>query len=75
MAESEKNTPQFGGFCAFAVSKGFTAKADPTAWYVVNNRLYLFADKNVRTDWVNRVEQGVIAKSERNWATHQASNN
>ncbi len=30
-AQPEKYAPQFGGFCAFAASKGFTASVDPVA--------------------------------------------
>lgn len=63
--------PQFGGFCAFAVSKGFTADADPEAWHVENGRLYLFADKNVRDSWVAAIPEGSLERSEENWATRR----
>ena len=60
--------PQFGGFCTFAVSKGFTADVDPEAWHVENGRLYLFADKNVRDSWVAAISEGSVERSEQNWA-------
>ena len=63
--------PQFGGFCAFAVSKGFTADANPEAWHVENGRLYLFADKNVRDSWVAAIPEGSVERSEKNWATRR----
>jgi YHS domain-containing protein len=31
-AEPEKYAPQYGGYCAWAVSQGYTAKIDPAAW-------------------------------------------
>ena len=40
----ESFTPQYGGFCAFAVSRGYTADIDPAAWSVVDGKLYLNYD-------------------------------
>ena len=60
--------PQFGGFCAFAVSKGFTAKPTPDAWHIENDRLYVFADQNVRDDWVAMLAEGSLDSSTMNWA-------
>ena len=37
----QKYAPQFGGFCAWAVGNGYTAKIDPTAWKIVDKKLYL----------------------------------
>ncbi len=31
-AAPEKYAPQFGGYCAWAVSQGYTAKGDPKVW-------------------------------------------
>jgi len=53
----ETYAPQFGGFCAFAVSKGFTAKASVDAWEVLDGKLYLFADNNVKQQWIDDVEK------------------
>ena len=66
----EKYAPQFGGFCGFAASKGFTAKTDPTAWRIEQGRLYLFNDHAFRDRWVSELGQGVINRGERAWATH-----
>jgi YHS domain-containing protein len=59
--------PQFGGFCSFAVSKGFTADISPDAWYVHHGQLYLFADTNVRDDWVALLGDGSLQASEAAW--------
>lgn len=62
----EKYAPQFGGYCAFAVSKGFTANTDPDAFKIINGKLYLFADKNVLEKWVEGGDES-FKKCEENW--------
>ena len=37
----ENFAPQYGGYCAYAVSQGITADIDPEAWKIVDGRLYL----------------------------------
>ena len=39
-ASPEAYAPQFGGYCSYAVSEGYTADADPEAWKVVDGKLY-----------------------------------
>ena len=67
-ADPERFAPQYGSFCAFAVSKGFTADSDPEAWYVGNDRLYVFADPGVRDQWVNALGEGSLDSANANWA-------
>ncbi|MCJ8318160.1 MAG: hypothetical protein MJK12_00900 [Colwellia sp.] len=67
----DKYIPEFGGFCAFAVSKGFTADTNPEAWVIVNDKLYLFADKNVEKDWLESIDTESIAMSHTNWQAAQ----
>jgi len=64
----ETYAPQFGGFCAFAVSKGFTASSSPDAWHIKDDRLYLFADENVRDEWVETIAAGSLEAAKKNWA-------
>ena len=40
-----KFIPQFGGYCTYTVSKGFTHPPDPKAWYLSNGKLYFFKDE------------------------------
>ena len=47
----DRYEPQFGGWCSFAVSKGFTATSDPNAWSIHGGKLYLFADGKVKKNW------------------------
>ena len=58
--------PQYGGYCAWAVSQGYTAKGDPGAWRIVDNRLYLNYDASVQKTWEKNIP-GHIAKGDRNW--------
>ncbi len=62
----EKYAPQYGGYCALAVSKGFTANADPNSIKIIDGKLYLFADEGVKEDWMNNYEENII-KGKENW--------
>ena len=64
----ESYAPQFGGFCSFAAGKGVTAGISPDAWHIDNGKLYLFADKNVREEWVEKIDEGSLAASVENWS-------
>ena len=43
----EKFAPIGGGYCAFAVSKGFTAPSDGKYWKLVDGDLLLFSNEDV----------------------------
>lgn len=58
--------PQYGGFCAWAVSQGYTAAVDPEAWSIVDDKLYLNYDKNIQTRWEKDIP-GHIAQADANW--------
>jgi YHS domain-containing protein len=62
----EKYAPQYGGYCAWAVSQGYTAAVDPTAWKVVDNKLYLNYSPGVQATWVEDIP-GNIKKANANW--------
>lgn len=64
--EPEKYAPQFGGYCAYAVSKGATAKGDPEVFTVLNGKVYFNFSKSVQVLWRQDVP-GNIAKAEANW--------
>ncbi|MBM3530261.1 MAG: YHS domain-containing protein [Alphaproteobacteria bacterium] len=65
-ANPENYAPQYGGYCAWAVSQGYTAKGDPRHWKIVGGRLYLNYNAKVQTDWEKDVP-GHVAKADRNW--------
>ena len=60
--------PQYGGYCAYAVSQGVTADIDPTAWKIVDGKLYLNLSHSVARIWIKDIP-GYIAKADKNWPT------
>jgi YHS domain-containing protein len=66
--DPDKYTPQFGGFCAYAVSKGKTANIDPDAFQIVGNRLLLQYSKSIR-DTFSKDTAGNLKKADANWPT------
>jgi YHS domain-containing protein len=65
-AAPEKYAPQYGGYCAYAVAKGYTAKTDPQAWRVVDDKLYLNYSKSVQGTWEKDIP-GYIKSADKNW--------
>jgi len=62
----EKYAPQYGGYCAYAVSQGKTADIDPAAWTIVNNKLYLNLNKDVQGLW-EKDRDVHIRNADKNW--------
>jgi YHS domain-containing protein len=62
----EAYAPAYGGYCAWAVSQGYTAKGDPNYWKIVDGRLYLNYDGRVQKDWEKDIPAH-IAKANANW--------
>ncbi len=65
-ANPEKYAPQYGGYCAYAVAKGSTAKTEPEAWSIVADKLYLNYSKGVQRTWEKDIP-GYIKAADRNW--------
>lgn len=65
-ANPEKYAPQYGGYCAWAVSQGYTASTDPEAWKIVDGKLYLNYSKSVQQTWEQDIP-GNIASGDANW--------
>ena len=65
-ANPEKYAPQYGGYCAWAVSQGYTASTDPEAWKIVDGKLYLNYSKSVQQTWEQDIP-GNIAAGDGNW--------
>lgn len=62
----EQYAPQYGGFCAFAVSQGKTATTDPEAWKIVDGKLYLNYSRERQIMWEKDIP-GNIQKADANW--------
>lgn len=65
-ANPQRYAPQFGGYCAYAVGSGYTAKSDPQAWHIEDGKLYLNFDTSVREQWLPKRRE-LMAAGERNW--------
>ena len=66
VADPEKYAPQYGGWCAYAVSQGGTAPIDPQAWKIVGDKLYLNVNLRIQKVWEKDIP-GYIAKADENW--------
>jgi YHS domain-containing protein len=66
VADPPRYAPQFGGYCAWAVSNNYTAGIDPEAWKIVEGKLYLNYSKSVQRMWERDLENR-IRLAEQNW--------
>jgi hypothetical protein len=62
----ERFAPQFGGYCAYAASRGYLAPTIPEAWTIHDGQLFLNASLRARRLWLRDVP-GNIAKGRANW--------
>lgn len=65
-SDPEKYAPQYGGYCAWAVSQGYTAGIDPEAWKIVDGKLYLNYSLEVQSDWEKDIP-GFIRLADKNF--------
>ena len=65
-ADPEKYAPQYGGYCAYAVSQRKTADIDPEAWTVFKGKLYLNLNKDVQRLW-DKKRKDYTRKADENW--------
>lgn len=65
-ADPTRYAPAFGGYCAWAVSRGYIADTVPEAWTIHDGRLYLNASLRIRRRWERDIP-GNIALAEANW--------
>jgi YHS domain-containing protein len=65
-ADPSKYAPQYGGYCAYGMAKGYKAAIDPAAFTVVSDKLYLNYSETVRSRWVMDIP-GYIRKADVNW--------
>ncbi|MEM9899561.1 MAG: YHS domain-containing (seleno)protein [Pseudomonadota bacterium] len=66
LADPDKYAPQYGGYCAWAVSQGYTAKGDANYWAIVDGKLYLNYNEKVQNDWSKDIP-GFIQAANTNW--------
>lgn len=68
--DPSKYTPQFGGWCAYAMGvKGQKVEVDPETFKIINGKLYLFYNSylnNTLLKW-NKDEIELLPKATANW--------
>lgn len=67
-AEPERYAPQFGGYCAFAVSHNFTKPINPHKWKIVDGKLYLNLNGIAYRKW-QADQDAAILRGQSNWPT------
>ena len=67
-ADPDKYAPQYGGYCAWAVSQGDTASGDPIVWAIVDDKLYVNYIDDVGATW-RKDPEGFIKLADANWPT------
>lgn len=60
--------PQYGGYCAYAVSKGSIASTIPEAWKIVDGKLYLNFSQRIQRRWERDIP-ALIEAADANWPT------
>ena len=65
-ADPPRYAPQFGGYCAWAVSQHYLAPGDPGFWKIVDGKLYLNANARAKLLWEADQAQA-IARGHANW--------
>lgn len=66
LADPEAYAPQYGGYCAWAVAQGYTAKGDADHWEIVDGKLYLNYNAKVQRDW-QADKSSFIRQADANW--------
>ena len=72
-ADPARYAPQYGGYCAWAVSQGYTAPTVTEAWHIDDGKLYLNYSKSVQRQWSEDIP-GNVEKADANWPGLKASN-
>jgi hypothetical protein len=65
-AEPEKFAPQYGGYCAWALSENKLAPVNPKQWHIVNDKLYLNYNAKIQKKWLED-RDNLIMKGDNNW--------
>lgn len=63
-ANPSKYAPQYGGFCAFGVSKEKKYDTDPTAFEIVDGKLYLNLNAKVQSIWTKNSGELIVDANE-----------
>lgn len=65
-AAPAKYEPQYGGYCAYGVAQGVKPDIDPSAFRIVDDKLYLNLSPAVQKRWQADIP-GFIDRANQNW--------
>jgi hypothetical protein len=68
VADPAAFAPAYGGHCAWAAANGYKASGDPLQWRIVDGRLFLNYNAEVKTRWEANIP-GFITSADQNWIT------
>lgn len=54
-ANPEKYAPQYGGYCAYGVTKNSLVKIEPENWTIIDDKLYLNYSDSVQKTWEKNI--------------------
>lgn len=66
VADPEKYMPQYGGYCAYAVSRKKSASSKPEYFTIHEGKLYLNYSNSVYKKWI-KDKDGYISSADENW--------
>jgi YHS domain-containing protein len=66
----EQYIPQYGGYCAYGMSKGYKSPTQIETWSIVEGKLYLNYNQEVKKIWINN-QKDFIQLADKNWSTIQ----
>ena len=58
--------PKYGGYCAYAMSLGYTNSTRPDAWHIHEGRLYFTHSPQIRQLWAQDIP-GNITRADSHW--------
>lgn len=65
-ANPDRYAPAYGGYCAWAASRGYIADTVSEAWTIHEGRLFLNASLRIRRRWERDIP-GNVARADMNW--------
>jgi len=58
-ADAARYMPAYGGYCAFGVTQKQKFDIDPSAWEIVDGRLFLQLDPGTRSVWMENLDENI----------------
>ncbi len=69
-ANPDRYAPQYGGYCSGGLATGEFADTDPEAWTIVDGKLYLNKNKELRVVW-RKAPEAYMVYADYNWDSNR----